>query len=355
MWMALRETGSLSKSPGEVCIGRKSERRYARCDLSFQSHLNFRQSTRVHGIAVALIFLWVTAAPSLGMAVHGNEPEIPPEVAVRGDVERVAVVRTERDGERERTPLTSAYFDREGRLVARDAFSEGVFQWKTRFEYDSSGRLVSWESRDAEGRLQWEYRYRYDDYGRLEQETSYDSTGDRDGMQTYEYDRYNLLEESMYSGDGALQWSRIYEYEDDLTVRRWRMIYPDGGAAKTTTEYTDRFGRIVREVHLDETEQAGEVIRHDYDAVGRRVRTTVETTDGEMIRGTQRSYTDRGDLEREVRQEVRDESTIIRDLAYDYDSNGNWTRRRELRRVIRGDVLVRQQREVIEREIEYFE
>ncbi len=295
------------------------------------------------------------AFPAFGMAAYRNEPEIPPQVAVRGNVERVEVVRTERDGEREHTPLTSAAYDREGRLVAREAYSDGEFQWKTRFEYDSKGRLVSWESRDPEGRRQWEYQYSYDEHGRLEQEVSYDSTGERDGIQTYEYDRYNLLEESMYSGDGALQWSRIYEYGDDLTVRRWRMIYPDGGAVKTATEYLDRFGRIVREVHLDETEQAGEVLRHDYDAIGRRVRTAVETTDGDTIRVTERSYNDRGDLAREVREEVGDESTIVRDLAYEYDASCNWTKRREVRRVIRGDVLVRQEREVIERDIVYFD
>lgn len=289
------------------------------------------------------------------MAASRNEPEIPPEVAVRGNVERVEAVRTQRDGESEHTPLASAVYDAAGRLAAREAYSDGEFQWKTRFEYDSQGRLVSWESRDADGRRQWEYRYSYDEHGRVAQEVSYDSSGERDGIQTYEYDRYNVLEESMYGGDGALQWSRLYEYDDDLTVRRWRMIYPDGGAVKTTTEYLDRFGRIVREVHLDETEQAGEVLRHDYDASGRRVRTRVETLNGDTIRVTERAYNDRGDLTREVRQEAGDESTIVRNFAYEYDSQGNWTQRRKLRRVIRGEVLVRQEREVVERVIEYFD
>ncbi len=304
--------------------------------------------------SVLLILLLMSfGAAASGLSARHAQPEIPDKLNVAPGVESVEVTRLAANGEKDEVRLAAARYDERGRVVERDSFSDGTFQWRSLFEYDERGLLTRWRSVDADGREQWEYRYRYDEYGRLEREVSYDSFGDMDGMQTYEYDGLQLLEEAVYGGTGALQWSRIYEYETDRTERRWRLLYPDGGPVKTVTEYLDRFGRVVREHHRDETEQQGEVFRHDYDAAGRRVRTRVERPDGQSIRTIERSFNSAGDLTEEVRKEFAEELEQIRRFEYRYDEQRNWTRRLEEVEVRRDGSVVREERELIERSLTY--
>ncbi len=307
---------------------------------------------RDRSLLVLLVLTCFAAATSL--SARQNNPDIPDKLDVFPGVESVEVTRIAKDGEQEQTPLAVARYDERGRIIERESYSGGSFQWSSRFDYDDRGLLSRWRSVDEEGRIQWEYRYTYDDYGRLEREVSYDAFGDVDGMQTYEYEGLQILEEAVYGGSGALQWSRIYEYETDRTRRQWRLLYPDGGPVKTVTEYLDRFGRVVREHHRDETEQEGEVFRHDYDAAGRRVRTRVERPDGERIRTIERNYNSAGDLTEETRKEVAEGLEQKRRFQYRYDNERNWIRRLEELETHRDGSLVREEQELIERSLTYY-
>lgn len=294
-------------------------------------------------------------ATTLASASSQDFPaEIPTELEVEGDVRSIEVSRR-RNARDEPVPVATAEFNRYGRIVAQDSYSEGEFQWSSRFEYDESRRLVGWISEDENESIQWEYSYVYSDHGFLEREVSYDSSGEIDSMHTYEYDSGRLLEEAVYGGSGSLQWSRQFYYDDDLTEREWRLIYPDGGVVKVSRQYLDRFGRIVREVHHDGTEQDTEVIRHDYDRVGRRVRTRVESPEEELVRSTERSFNEYGNLAQVIRTEENTDTRTERTLKYRYDDQGNWVERLETERTLRAGVESRREQELLERSIVYFD
>lgn len=316
--------------------------------------MNARTAPRAQ-IAVATLFLTLMVPSFLpALARYQNQPETPPEVNVRGPVATVEAEMVVRNSGERRKPLATARFDRDERLQTREAYQDGQFQWRSTFEYDDNGLLIAWRSSSESGIMQWEYQYSYDEYGRLEREVSYDSANEIDGIQTYEHDGVSLLEEAMYSGAGTLQWSRTYSYDANLLHREWTLIYPDGGPVKTTREYFDRFGRLVREVHLDEVSQEGEIFRHDYDAAGRLVRTRVETASGDPIRSVNRRYNNHGDLVAEERNEYGEDLRSVRQFEYRYDSAGNWTVRVETDRAWQDDEEFRHERERIERAISYY-
>lgn len=308
---------------------------------------------RERSLVTALFFVSYTAA-AIGLPASQADPDIPDELEVEQGVQSVEVTRMPQSGRGRGTRVASARYDERGRITRRDSFSDGTFRSRSEFQYNDRGLLTGWQSTDSNGDLQWEYGYTYDEYGRLEREVSYNSAGDMDGMQVFEYDGSQLLEEAVYKGSGELQWSRIYEYGTDRTRRQWRLMYPDGGPVKTVTEHLDRFGRVVREHHRDETEQEGEVFRHDYDAAGRRVRTRVERPDGEEIRTVEKSFNSKGDLTEEKKTEFSEGLEQVFRFQYRYDDNGNWIRRLEEHETYRDGSLVRNEEELIERSLTYY-
>jgi RHS repeat-associated protein len=183
------------------------------------------------------------------------------------------------------------------------------------FTYDDSGRRVA--SRDQLGH---EIQYHYDEIGRLVRMA--DATGD---LVRYTYDALGRLSEkttangahSVYTYDPAGRLLSLVNRQPDRSVlssftytydRRGRRIAMDTHYGAWSYTYDD-VGQLLRAV-LDSTDAAipSQDIVYEYDALGNRVRSTVN--------GVEAGY-EVGDL---------NQYTVVGDRAYTYDMDGNLIR-----------------------------
>lgn len=219
-------------------------------------------------------------------------------------------------------------FSDEGRLRRRNAFDQsGQLLVTTAYRYGAGGHVSEVIARDGAGELQWSHEYRHENDTVL-QESHFGPDGSLEFTELYDYDDDgNLIERARYAGGGIPQWRTVYEYNGRENRTTWTMYYSDGRVLRQGVEERNREGLIVREVLRDEVDESFREVHFRYDDTGRvRERRTADANG--VLQTVQRLRYDGHD---NVIEEVveRFDGTVVRHstIDYRYDRNGNWIER----------------------------
>jgi YD repeat-containing protein len=222
-------------------------------------------------------------------------------------------------------------YDTEGRKTSREDFTEdGDRIGKLTFTYDAAGRLVESESYIGSERRgvpvkHYKSVHKYGDGGFEDERLDY-LDGRLDARTVYTYSttaKDKRTEMVSYTASGAIMSRTVYAYDaqgnqaeivsygPDGTVREKIVSSFDAGNRRTKTAHYDGAGTLVREEVFDEK---GEVVestsaeskapgKYDsrYDARGNMIETDYYDTNGKL------------------RYKVS--------VEYEYDGEGNWTKR----------------------------
>ena len=235
-------------------------------------------------------------------------------------------------------------FSREGRLLERHCVNPDGSEWSIINAYDATGHLV--EKVQGEQR----YSYRYDALGRLDCVILHSAKHEE-----------CVFESVQYSADGA-RTKTVYPIQFDEEQRKSAgvaseaalhfsldaaviMMLLDGNDRLLRKVLYDMDERVIRRIGfryddrgllVEEGELIGGMIQEEfrnlfrYDNLGRQIEVDRACGGCGHVRRTL-AYNDHGDIVREmIEQWVFDEDREAwsQEFTYEYDSKGNWTRRK---------------------------
>lgn len=196
--------------------------------------------------------------------------------------------------------------------------------------------------------------YRYDEEGRTLGEYLADPDGEVVPLRLYAYnDRHQLLAEAAYHM--CRTFSSLYVYRSDEENRIIEdMQFESRRLTKREFQYTEH-SQIAR-VTMHRNGRPMSITRYTHDNAGHVATAVSEQPDGSMVRRLYR-YDERDNVsilvETHPRDSARDKTEIT---TYEYDRQGNWTRRTIIRAVNPLDeerLPFEEPIEVVEREIVY--
>lgn len=170
-----------------------------------------------------------------------------------------------------------------------------------RIEFDSAGRLVSYELMDAEdGALEAKIKYVHDDQNRIVETNEYDGEGE-----------LFRKEKAIYNDDGSIAEKTIYNNDGEL-VRTTKYIYGDNSSNPSELEEYNEEGKLLNkaEMYYDTRGNVTAMNVYDEDVFYGKVEYVYDQFD-QVVKGV--FYPEDEDL---------DESS--QETTYVYDSNNNW-------------------------------
>ena len=195
------------------------------------------------------------------------------------------------------------------------------------YTYDDKGRVTERTFLNANGVLTAKAFFNYDDRGRQVEATFFSPPGSVNHVQSYAYDdKGNMIREVHRNPDGTIRNSQVNTYDADGRLTEYSLHKPDG------TFYQ-------RNVYT-------------YDGRGRETGWAIYKEDGAPVMGLTRRYDEKGNVS-ELLRHSKGVITARETYAYEFDSRGNWVKRKTERETTR-DGKTKVELEVAYRTITYF-
>jgi hypothetical protein len=215
--------------------------------------------------------------------------------------------------------LTSLY-NNQGIILESNEYTKGKLTLRNTYKYDSKFNNTEESCYWADGTLKWREAFSYDKKGNLEEVTDYKLNGRFESRFTYKYDdKDNVIEENEYNSDTSTRHKRI-------TSR-----YAANGAVVETNRFNED-GILVFTLKLDRE--------------GVKLTNTTYNADGSFKGLTTKTYDERGNEILEDRFFANEMLNVKFSHTYEYDKEGNWTRK-----ITHKDEIPM---EVTDRKIEYY-
>lgn len=179
-------------------------------------------------------------------------------------------------------------------------------------EFDEAGRVISTTSTYSDGSIEYKYTYNYDENGNIG--VVYERyNSDRTPSYVCEYDGHkNLTRYVLYTADGSVQYTDIYEYDDSGDLLCEIRQYSDTEIV-TMCEYGyDTSGNLTKKTSYHRDGSIGWVLEYEYDAVGNLTRSTFDSEVQHEF-----EYDAGGNLL------VHTDLVLVAKYEYEYDENGN--------------------------------
>jgi YD repeat-containing protein len=199
-------------------------------------------------------------------------------------------------------------------------FPEGVLDRYRVYTYPEDGsRLLEEELYNAEDQLQERVEYRYED-GLQTEEAVYNGAGELLRLHRYSYDEQgNMTEDALYDANDELQSRSEYRYDEQGRKIEWR-VYNGSGGLLAYTEYLYEDGRNTRIENYRPGGELEDYFEIEYDAQGRKIRSTWYDSEDEVVQYRTFSYGSSG-LEEEVVH--RANGSVKLRILYRNDEAGN--------------------------------
>ena len=263
-------------------------------------------------------------------------------------------------------------YDNEGNMTAKNTYKpSGAIEDSSFYVVDNTGNQIDYFTYKGDGSVESKLTSLYNNQGIILESTEY-TKGKLTARNTYKYDsKFNNTEESCYEADGTLKWKEVFGY--DKKGRRNEVTdYKVNGRfeARFTYKYDEKDNMVEENEYNSDTSQKHKRITNRYAANGAVVETNRYNDDGilvfwlkldrEGIKMTNTSYNDDGSFkgittktyddhgnESEEDRFFSNESLNVKFRhTYEYDKEGNWTRKITHKNEI--------PMEVTERRIEYY-
>jgi hypothetical protein len=218
------------------------------------------------------------------------------------------------------TKLTSL-FNNQGIILESNEYYRGKLKTRNTYKYDSKGNNTEESCYEADGTIKWKELFEYDSKGNLTEVTDFKVNGRFESRFEYKYDNNgNMVEENEYRSDTSQKHKRI-------TSR-----YSADGAVVETNRYNED-GILVFTLKLDRE--------------GVKLTNTSYNADGSFKGITTQMFDEHGSEIEEDRFFSNETLNMKYRYTYEYDKEGNWTRK-----ITHKDETPM---EVTERRIEYFQ
>jgi hypothetical protein len=196
---------------------------------------------------------------------------------------------------------------------------------KIEFSYDSKGNLIRESTFDHRIILTTYIEY---EYSGNEMTTKKIYDGQVGNLHLGTYISYNyiggkLSKEELFSADGTLKYTTVFEFENEKLINTYKVDDHLGIHHQYKYTFDDQNRLILEEVFMYDQELSG-FTKYFYDAGNRLAKTEVYNPNGELIHYVENSYT--GTSERANEEfYFNQDGTLTQTRQLVYDSRGNLT------------------------------
>jgi YD repeat-containing protein len=223
--------------------------------------------------------------------------------------------------------------------------------------YDKNGNTTQQTVNNSNGSRKWKYGWSwvYDGRGREMRRNYYNDVGmlTSTGISTYDDDRHKA-EVTQYNPNGSVNHIREIFFDDKGNTVREIFRYPSGEAYEHLFGY-DEQGNLIEEILQD---GQGNVVSRNvwtYDDHGNQIELIIHKPEGPSLRMFKRllSYDGSGNIVEQLNYRTDGSPGSKETFSYEFDAQGNWTRRNTVRELVKAEMLTRES-EVTYRSITYF-
>ena len=254
-------------------------------------------------------------------------------------------------------------YDTQGRNTGYEEYSSILDKTLTRarrhvYTLDAEGNISEYRVFDSDGSVGARFTYKYDQKGNKTEDSFWSPIGEQPAKTVYTWDEQgNELSRAYYRADGTLEWKTISKRDSEGRVSEW-LQYINQKLKYSISYSYDQKDRILESVtrefdanpnlRTSHAPQDGKVVYsyddanrtkkvstygpdgllknreiYEYDARGNEIGVTRFNSDGSQNDTVIHFYDDISEPRSKYRGQLRGKSVF----EFEYDANGNWTRK----------------------------
>ena len=215
-------------------------------------------------------------------------------------------------------------------------FTDGVFEHRQEYEYDTSGRctkvtnyIVSWSNDIVSDHY---HEYVYDAFGNMISDTDYFADGNKYYWFDFEYDAKGLMTKKIYNfhvnvnngnpfGNNYSSSKYIYEYDENGRLTKESHYDSYDKLDDWSEKVYDLAGNVIKDSYYDGDGSLERYSTFEYDKQGNLLKETFYDGDGKLSSSLKNEYGAQGNLYKAEHYNADD--VICEIELYEYDSSGN--------------------------------
>ncbi|MCB9234432.1 MAG: hypothetical protein H6581_22450 [Bacteroidia bacterium] len=237
----------------------------------------------------------------------------------------------------------AALFNPKGRIIAEKTFTDqGEMEYREEFSWNEKGKIQGSVRWDEEGEILQKLTFKYDELGRMTDQKVVDANDKVISRKAFTFDMMGRkVREATFDQNGMRTSATEFSFGKDSKSYE-EYVYEGENLLKSSSKCNlGANGKLAERIINDPRGWLMEKIEYQYDTEDRLVRLKKYNSDGELTFKWVKTFDEFGNVTdyKTYHKGLYLQSELTTD--FEYDENGNWTRKTEFKNKIPHKITVR--------------